>query len=766
MENENAIVAPGVITPDQEIIKPELWVPDINLITESEHVRQETEWLRKKSGYNGKKPTELGIDAYRFSSQLHPKFFEGRIPPAVPLDSIENIEWYEEQLKRCVYGFEYRGQRITGDHYWFLNMFPFLVAKLNKLGKITNEFDVNFAYYAGMHDYVFKTIEQAQYEGKGFLWMSGRGSGKTYIVLSILAKIYHLKPKSHGMVSASNSGHATESFTKLLQALDAIGEVHPTLALHRLTDTKSLIESGQEIMRDGIKYKEGSRSRLQKIIYGDNPGATRGSRPDVQLMEETGDWGKGLGDLKSCIGASIGSWRVGSINKCRVFMIGTGGSVASDQIKDVFKNPDAYSLLTFKDFAPKSCFFLPAHYFLGGQGWEETSVNNNEGAKAYLEAERLRTKDDMEIHNKIVQEFPFTIEEVFRKNGTNNFNQRKIAEQWTALHYELQEHIPEKGFLTWIKSPSGSIKGVKWEKNPEGNIEILEHPYKGQSGREVFTDLYVGGVDSIDQGVMDSTSIKNRSSLACLIKKRIIDGKFFSQTSNIYVAKYIGRSLDVRWDYEETLKLAMYYNAKMNIEYTKIGVVNYFREAKQYHRLLKRPLVAMPSKGDGLNKFIGLQKDQSNLIGTPATTGVIDHQDGKIKEYIEDYYNNIFFMDVLEQLRDYQREDRRKYDLVIAMGLCELADEDMFGIAARGEDSPTSEFVPFGWFVDDHGRKKFGKIPGKSSPEKVALNKPGQMSMATWIDMSGKPRFDDNFEIGDADDLPINKSSSSQEEQI
>lgn len=745
---------------DNIIVKPGMWTPDPILISESEQRRQEQEWLRKKSGYDGVRPTNLGIEAYRYSAKLHPKFFEGRTPPAVPLDSLENIEWYEEQLKRCVYGFEYRGQRITGDHYWVLNMFPFLVAKLDKAGKVTNEFDTGFPYFAGMHDYLFKTIEQAHYEGKAFCWMSGRGSGKTYMILSILAKIYHLKPKSHGIVSASNSGHATESFTKLLQGLDALAEVHPTLALHRLQDTKSLLESGQEILRDGIKYKEGPRSRLQKVVYGDNAGATRGSRPDAQLMEEVGDWSTGKGDLKSCIGASIGSWRVGSINKCRVFMIGTGGSIASDQIKDVFNTPDAYNLLEFKDFAPKSCFFLPAHYFLGGMGWEETSVNNNDGAKAFLDAERVRTKDDMEIHGKIVQEFPYTIEEVFRKNGTNNFNQRNIAQQWTRLHYEWKDRKPERGYLTWKKSQTGTITGVKWEKNPEGNIEIMEHPYKGPSGREVFSDLYVGGVDSIDQGIADSTSIKNRSSLACLIKKRIVDGKFFTQTSNLYVAKYIGRSIDVRWDYEETLKLSMYYNAKMNIEYTKIGVVNYFREAKQYHRLLKRPFVAMPSKGE---KIAGLQKDQSNLIGTPASANVIDHQDGKVKEYIEDYCENIFFLDVLEQLRDYQREDRRKYDLVIAMGLCELADEDMFGIAARGEESMTSEFVAFGYYNDEHGIKHYGKLPTQTNvEEKKNLEKPGALSMATWIDISGKPRFDDNFDIGDADDLPVPKDNSQE----
>ena len=261
---------------DDIIIKPGMWTPDPALISASEQLRQEREWLRKKNGYDGLKPTELGIEAYRYVSKLHPKFFEGRTPPPVPLDSLENIEWYEEQLKRCVYGFEYKGQRITGDFYFFLNFFPFLVAKKDNKDKVTSEFDINYPYYSGMHDYIFKTIEEAHYAGKGFMLMSGRGVGKTYIVLSILAKIYHLKPKSHGIVSASNSTHATESFTKLLQALDSISEMHPTLTLHRIQDTKGMIESGQEITRDGMKFTEGPRSRLQKVVYGDNAGATRG----------------------------------------------------------------------------------------------------------------------------------------------------------------------------------------------------------------------------------------------------------------------------------------------------------------------------------------------------------------------------------------------------------------------------------------------------------------------------------------------------------
>jgi len=219
------------------------------------------------------------------------------------------------------------------------------------------------------------------------------------------------------------------------------------------------------------------------------------ARPDLQIMEEIGDWSSGVGDLKSCVGASIGSWRVGSIQKCRVFMIGTGGSVKSDQAKDIFTKPKSYHILPLTDFGKEHGLFLPAHYLLGGQGWEETGVNNVESSKAFLDEERERTRDDMEIHSKVTQEYPYTIEEVFRKMGTNNFNQRKIAEQWGRINFEPDVKKPERGYLEWIKTPNGTIKGVKWSLNPEGDIEIIEHPYRGPNGDTTYKGLYVSGVD-------------------------------------------------------------------------------------------------------------------------------------------------------------------------------------------------------------------------------------------------------------------------------
>jgi len=879
-----------------------LWLPDSKLCAEQAMQREIEEWNRK-NGKGDKQPSELGIEMYRYGNQLPSKFFEGRNPPPVPLDSAENLEWYAEQLHRCIYGFEYKGTRITGDHYWFLNFTPFLVATKDKKGNVTSNFDVAFPYFAWMQDYIFKLIEEAHLTGKGFMLMGGRGFGKTYMILSVLAKSYYLKPKSHNIVSASHSGHAGEAFSKMKEMLNAIDKAHPTIALSRLVDTKFMVKSGYEITKDGKKFEEGPLSRINQVIYGDNPGVTRGSRPDVQLMEECmapgtkvlmqgykykeiqdikigdfvldsrltprrimrttkgmdqmykitqefgkpyvvnsehklslytldedleisvkrvkakvffamdeeerkeyfsnnvmdkkgwvdiekteigeyygftmagkneaehefilsdgtithncGDWAAGKGNLKACIGASTGSWRVGAINKTRVFLIGTGGSVSSQQAKDIFLSPDAYNLLSVQDFKSEvrkpHAVFIPSHYFMGGMDWERTAVNNNEKARIFLEKERERTQEDMEIHDKLVQEYPFTVAEVFRQSGTNIFNQRNIIKQITDINFS-KEHVikPERGFLEWVRSKSGRIIGVEWALNPKGNIEIIEHPYKGKTGNESFPGLYVLGVDSIDQGLLDSTSTKRRSSLACMVKKRIVEGEYFSQTSNIYVAKYIGRSLDVREDYEEVLKLSMYYDGMINIEYTKIGIVQYFREKKQWHRFMKRPMIARAAAGAGeLPELIRIR--QQNQIGTTATPNVIDHQDGKIKEYVQDNCHQIFFVDLLEQLRDYQRESRTDYDLVIAMGLCEIADEDMMGEAAKPQGSMTEEFTEFGYYYDEKGKKKFGAIPKSKRKNNILSHFTDEKRYGfRWIDAAGNVRYDDRYDIMDVHDL-------------
>jgi hypothetical protein len=65
---------------------------------------------------------------------------------------------------------------------------------------------------------------------------------------------------------------------------------------------------------------------------------------------------------------------------------------------------------------------------------------------------------------------------------------------------------------------------------------------------------------------------------------------------------------------------------------------------------------------------------------------VIAHQDQKLADYIDDYYYQILYPPVLEQMRDYSSDNRTKFDFVVACGLAEL-DEDGMGRPASGSGS-------------------------------------------------------------------------------
>jgi hypothetical protein len=63
---------------------------------------------------------------------------------------------------------------------------------------------------------------------------------------------------------------------------------------------------------------------------------------------------------------------------------------------------------------------------------------------------------------------------------------------------------------------------------------------------------------------------------------------------------------------------------------------------KQFWRILQRPSIAIGSNGGD---------KASTLLGTPATSAVIAHQDQKLADYIDDYYYQILYPPVLEQMR-------------------------------------------------------------------------------------------------------------------
>ena len=698
---------------------------------------------------------EIVLRDYMVYRPVPPELLKWRdIPAHMDQHSLDLEDWYVELIT-----YSRKGVWIDGEYwnplmvYW-LNVFVFQVYKLDEDGDPTADFDPGHPFYCNIDRYLFDLIWKAKITGKDFALMGGRGIGKSYVAGNVMDQEYRLSPGGWNVVSSTNEETTNEAWNKIEECLEAIEKKHKALKHKRISNSGSYKFSGEIIeLPDGTTEKRGYQSKFEKIVYGKNGGKTRGKRPTIQLIEEFAAFPPSTqkGSLKACMRESRGSWYVGgSIKKCIVMYTGTGGTVENDEAEDIFMNPKAHEILPTFDWPEGERLnergektgtgtFIPTHIKRSGT-WEETGCPDI--ARATLETleDREEKKNDPVAYMGLLQEYPMTIKEVFMRKGSNMFNQDKLAEQRVAI-VNGEGPKPEKGFLDWTFHENGSISGVKWKPSQYGDISIMEHPHWLQEGMEgdnavVMDNLYVAGCDSIDQGNSDSSVAKDNktgSELAVLVKKRIVDKGYFNFTSNLYVAKYNKRSDNVIDDWDNAAKLSYYYNAQVNIEYTRINIVGHFRNLGMYDRLKKRPTINQSSPDP--NK-------PTTLLGTTTSTAIIDYQDQKIAEYINNYYDTIWFLEVIEQCMDYNRDDRTKFDMVIAMGLCELSDEDLMGKAAKPPVKQSSGFQLFGFYTDPvTGYKTHGVIPDQRGNElerslKVEAEKFNEHGGVIWRDTS------------------------------
>lgn len=651
---------------------------------------------------------EILLKDYLVYRPLPKKLLELSKKPDVHPQSYEMSLYYKKvnkAMKEGVYvGTEYYNPMFC---FWII-LFIFEIPLYDDKGNLLEGSEIGKPLYSNIDRYVFDLLWKAFKQRKYGAIMGGRGIGKSFFTDSVMAWYYMIFDNQELIISATSEPIVEEAWSKMVDTLKLIEREYPGYHQKRIFDSSKMILAGEEYYDEhGDKKERGSLNEIRRIIYGDNANVTRGRRPHMQHIEEFASFPSHpkKGSLKNCIGQSKGSWKVmGSIMKAFVMFTGTGGSVNNKDAEDVFTNPHGFNLLATNEWGKETGIFIPAFLKYGGT-WEATGVPNISLAMSLLLKSRKLLESDPVAFIQELQEFPITLEEVFTVTGTNIFNQDKIAEQLTKLKM-IDKKPWKEGRLDWILNKHGEITGIEFKEMQGGKIIVVEPPQFEADGK-VMNNLYVGAVDSIDQGRKDS--LVDGSKLACVIKKRITNN-MFQDTSNLYSCYYNERSDDVRWDYENVLKISYWYNAKLNIEYTKINIISFFREKKQLWRMLQRPSIAIGSNVSGLKA--------STLIGTPATQSVIAHQDQKLADYIDDYYYQIMYPPALEQMRDYSAENRTKFDFVVACGLVELADEDMLGRPATTTGSASSELELFGIYRDKNGRKRWGVIP-KDNSDKI-----------------------------------------------
>jgi hypothetical protein len=617
----------------------------------------------------------------------------------LPTQSKAFRDWWVEQHRLSNEGMIYNGYRITGDHYFFLNFYTMSKAKEGgKAGGGRLEGRPNF--WASHYEF-FHYIELCEVLGYDAIVLKARGVGASEIAASLGVRPYTTIPKYSALYVAYADNFLEPPkgvLGKCWRQLDWLN-TYTGGGMKRVRMSVDTIYQKVAAKKD----KQGTVTGHQSIISGqvvDRSDKLRGDRVDRLFLEESGS--------NPCL---TDTWIVAEalvvINGTRHGMrvaYGTGGSEGPylEGLEKMFLNPKGYTSLPFRHRFTKKAEQVYTGYFIPAwatvmHSMDKRGVANEEKAKLYYQKLREAKKEDFKEYSKYCAEYCFYPEEALSRQGNNNFDQEKLADQYTEIMYNKSTSPVKHGYTKWTyEENSNKINGVKFIEVPNGKVHILEEPILDTKGNKI-NDLYVSGIDSIDKAVGDSITTDG-SEFCITIKKRT-----FGLTGNKYVAYYMDRPFDIRESYEKAAQLLVMYSCKANLEDTKISIIGYYREKHWIHLLMKRPQYAIQ----------GETRNPPNAFGTQGTDKMILHGIDLIEAYIKDYCHNIGFIEMIEQLQNWSWEKKGKFDLVSSMGMCEIGDEEMMGIVPKEEQRDPEVWKDIGYYYDEYGKKHHGIIERK-----------------------------------------------------
>ena len=625
--------------------------------------------------------------------------------------------FWKEQFIRCKYGMTSHGYTITGDHYYFLNFYRLKdLDNVEEAGMGRQEIFPNFL--EGQYEW-FHYLKLARKLRMNACMMKARGAGYSEIEASIISNSYNVIKGSINVCTAFAQTQLDKLLEKVWANINWLyyntdgGMAH----LSQAKNSNYLRRASHYEIRDGQKIEVGWGSQIQGIIT-DKPGKLRGDRTDILMFEECGLWPqftKAYTQADALVGQIGKQWGLR-------LMGGTGGETGPQMegLRKMYYEPQLFGVLPYRHNFTKNgeyaitSFFLPAFRtikelsLLDSRGWLD-----DEDGKAYFNKTRDLKAQDPEEFTTFCAEYCFDGEEAFSLEGNNKFNKILIAEQLANIRIHKDSPKPERGTLEYIfkngQHSRENITGLKWIKNNTGDIQIIEHPIWTQvsydeEGNELkyekMNGLYVAGIDSIDLGMEDTSALTKDPSNFCIVIKR----RQFGLKDPTYVAMYKARPNDVRDAYKTAIKLLQYYNCKANLEATRVSMLSWAREKKYLNYFMYRPVATYPAGNN----------PKRRTIGTPASVAIIDHQTDLIRDYVNDFCHNIWFEEMLDELSRYTDEMKRKFDIIAAMGLCELGDEDMMGVTPRQVENTDDSFQDFGYYIDpETGYRRKGIIPKK-----------------------------------------------------
>jgi len=614
-------------------------------------------------------------------------------------------EFWIDVKNKCLHGMENSvGQKITGDHFFYLNFCPILSQSEDEETKRKKK-SFNFPKFVDLDYEYFWMIDYCKLNEKGLEAVKGRRQGWSYKGASVVTKEYTFYKESRSIIGAFLSTYSQGTMNMVIGYLNHISTYTPFGHI-RNPDLKDYFVSQHQKDIGGVKVWSGYKSSVEVFTFKDRPAVAAGKSASIILLDEAGLFP----NITESWGFTEPLIKDGSSYTGVAIIYGSAGDMdsGSKYFYEMFTNPRKYNMLEFQD--PEDPSKIIGFFSSSTKGrwgvckdpnskWykkpmvDENGNSNEEAAYDDIMYYRQQTKGGIDSNSAhlAVTQFPTTWKEAFLRNKGAIFASITMLD-WLSELETVPSIRDDKKKVELYFNTEGKISAklnpdlneitsfpLGKEEDKRGCVTIWEDPIKDTNGNIPY-GLYILGIDPYDQDKADSTE----SLGSCIVYKRFLHN---GTSYDTIVAEFTGRPAKADEFYEICRKLCIYYNGKALYENQLKGLKAYFEMKSSLHYLCEQPQIIKDMvKNSKVSRGYGIHMNR----GAGSATGIKDQCEQYLLQWlyedrmVEDGSRKILNLHtiksigLLKELIAYDREINT--DRVVAFMLCILQSKEMHNI--------------------------------------------------------------------------------------
>ena len=638
-------------------------------------------------------------------------------------------DYWEEQTRRVIFGYEVGGAKVTGDHYFYMNFCPILKTEGVDRGKIRAKKIVDLPdFWDGDYEFFWSRAiardgiaeamlprekflsfqdleEETQMKRKKILLDSlymnnkisldsldgglnmiigkSRRKGYSYKNAAIGVRNYITMPDSLTIYGAYEKKflYPKGTFTMCSSFINFLNDNTAWAMPSDYIKRTDHIRSSYTEYKNGIELEKGLKSEIMALTFKDNPDAARGKDAIDIFFEESGAFGT-PGLLLDSYAASEDCVKDGDVKTGMITLFGTSGDIegGTADYAHMFFHPEKFGLLTFEDhweeqqdYNQKIGFFHPVHLNMNGFIDKDGNSELDEAKKSVLKdreyfIDKGSTSTDMQ---RKAQEKPLYPSEAFAYTNINIFPKKELEMRKNYLIAKGYDKLRAQAVNMYRDPDTNKVVSEPDLHNKLNPITSINHDGISIEGAPV---IYEYPVPNAPRGLYkigyDPVRQDEGTSLAAIIVyKGVMQGSY---TKNCIVAEYIGRK-ETNDDIHYIAELfAELYNTQIMYENEVPDVRTYFQRRKLLHLLALQPdaVISKSVRKSGV----------SRVYGSHMTASLKDAGERYIKQWlieVIDFDENnqpitnlskINSIRLIEELMSYNKKGN--FDLVSALIMC------------------------------------------------------------------------------------------------